>query len=291
MFDVSFPSFADLKGLPDKWYICMVLIGTLMTYSGRLLFQLFDLCPQDAAAYADISAWFGPGAYLAWWLTAASVLLKRVLKFLAGPDIGTNRDDHWDVGADFLSSTFYVAAVAVWSIVQASRREYAELDAGLIVLEAAADLGLIYVLTTTTKRSSRLAALSFFVFSILVHNAPPIHKVVDPPVKRSSAVPNHRLAVGVSLLVIAIYASVEAFVTFPLEPKVGKILIAFVLGALWIFSNELGTYAIIPHTGARIVSIDQLGPLGGALLVIGWSWGAEVKMGGKWVKGWMKSEH
>lgn len=245
---------------------------------------MFGLRPQDAAAYADISAWFGPGAYLAWWLTASSVLLKGAAEDPTGAVIGSDQDGHWDVGADLLSSTYYVAAVATWSIVQAFRREYAELDAGLIVLEAAADLGLVYVMTTTTKRCSKIAALSFFVFSILVHHASPIHQVVDASVKRSSVVPNPKLAVGVSLLVVALSTLVEISVTLPLKTKVRRSLTAFVLAALWLFSNELGTYAIIPHTGAGIINLDQLGPLVGALLVIGWSWKAEVKIGGEWIK-------
>lgn len=305
----------------DSWYVYMILFYAFIAYSGGLFFEVFGLRPNDPGAYASVSPFYGPGGYLAWWLMATSVVMKGPVECAAG-------NAHWENGADLLSTLYYVAAATICSIIRIFHRHDAELEAGLTVLEAGADFGLIHVFVTTTKASTRGSSMLLAVFGVMIHQASPIPELqvaglsksvpsaasavvksapstagtvaatltsstelnsssssaISAIASRAFASRDFKLAAVLNLFLVALLTLVWTL-GFPLkQPKWRRLLVVFLLLILWLSSNDFGTYAIMPRTEVELIGLDQLASLGGAILVVGWSWKAELKTGGKLIK-------
>ena len=301
-------------------YIYILLSVPLLSYTSNLVFEILRLHPIDPVDYKSVSPAFGLGTYLAWWVTATSVLIRGPSEDAEGHSgsiIVTVRNANWTINADLLTAVGYVAAVAVWSIVLAVRQEYAELEAGLVVLEAAADLCMIHVITTTDTNFTRLVATSLLALSIMVHGASPIPELqsgalhtsvaaatraasifgtvaakfaasVETPShsrqarstasSTASTSPNYGLTVLITIFTVAFVAEVMRSADFPLKGSRRMGVTAFCLAALWVSHfANFGTYAIMPYTEVDIVSFDQLAPLGVAILIVGWDWIPKIK--------------
>lgn len=253
----------------DRWYLYVMLFYSSVAYSGILALDRFHLRPADDAAFQSVSPFFGPGVYLAWWLTTSSVLMRCLVEEPAGgttesdrdfsSQSATGRDSGLKYGADLISAIYYVAGVAIWSIYQIFHKNHAELVAGLVVLEAGADFCIVHILTTNTTAFSRIVALSLLLYSIQTHQA--------------FLSPNHALAAGVNACVLLGFTSLWVCATWPLKLTLRRWLTVFILGILWLFNfADFGTYATMPRTEVEFISLDQLAPFLGAILAITWSW-------------------
>ncbi|KAF2741489.1 hypothetical protein EJ04DRAFT_4878 [Polyplosphaeria fusca] len=295
----------------EERYIFMLLFFAAAAYSAQLVYGLFGIRLINTDAYANVSSFFGPGTYLAWWFTATSLLMKGMVDDPPDGNITYHRKAHWEIGTDFLCTVGYVAAAAIWTIVRTIWQDHAELEACLIVLEAGADLSLMHVAATSTRKFSRVLMSLLVAYGITMHQVQPVAVLVAVALGSSSttatptadtltasstaptATPgstsltassasvittaihydsNFRLATGVDLFLVAFLSTVWTIAEFPLKGTLRRRVIALLLAACWIFDNALGNYKIMPRTGTKLLSLDQLASLGGAAIVIGWSW-------------------
>lgn len=172
---------ADLKS--ERISAAVLLTYATVTYTSILCFELYGLRPSYAEAYSEVSSFFGIGAYLAWWLTALSVVMR--------PDSPEAPFNHWIwrliYRPDIITSTIYVIFAAINTIVRVvpRSRNLAEVDAGLTVLEAGADLSIVYLFVTITEGFTRVLTLGLLTASIFVHHVSPIANQSSPPSTRS----------------------------------------------------------------------------------------------------------
>lgn len=276
--------FSRWRASADRWYFYAMLFYSFIAYSGNLAFDQFHLRPTDDAAYQSVSSFFGPGAYLAWWFTASSVLMKCPVEKPAAGFIGSDQnsssqdspdqnalsqsapgqDSGLEYGWDLISTTCWVAIVAIWSIYRIFHPNHAELAAGLVMLEAGADFCIFHILTMKTTTLTRIVALFLFVYSIQIHQA--------------FISPNHPLGGIVNVCVALLLTWVWNFSDWPLKLQPRRLLTVFMLVVLWFFHLlDFGTYAIMPRTEVEFISLDQLAPFIGAILAIIWSWRAELE--------------
>lgn len=81
------------------------LCYSFIAYLGHALFDIWGRRPTDPAAYAGVSSFYSPGVYLAWYLVAASILIK---------DSGITNDElDWKIRGDLLGVLSYVAAAFI----------------------------------------------------------------------------------------------------------------------------------------------------------------------------------
>ena len=172
---------ADLKS--ERISAAVLLTYATVTYTSILCFELYGLRPSYAEAYSEVSSFFGIGAYLAWWLTALSVVMR--------PDSPEAPFNHWIwqliYRPDIITSTIYVIFAAINTIVRVvpRSRNLAEVDAGLTVLEAGADLSIVYLFVTITEGFTRVLTLGLLTASIFVHHVSPIANQSSPSSTRS----------------------------------------------------------------------------------------------------------
>jgi hypothetical protein len=257
------------------WTDSLLLLYSFVVYSGTLLFDLSGLSPTDSANYAGVSSFYSPGNYLAWYLVATSILIK-------GPSgEGNNR---WKIGGDLIGVFYYVGAAFVSSIVQISKQKDAELEAGLTVLETAADFSVVHVFTSTTQTYMRVLALGLFALSILYHN------VSSVPILRTSTAQNLTTSgFGMTALITLLVMTLGTAVWKSMPPGIAvrRLCIAMFLLGLWC-GNGMGTYTAMPRTGVSAASLDQLlvldqlAPLGGAILAVLWSWMPDLRGSRVW---------
>ena len=162
----------------------VLLTYATVTYTSILCFELYGLRPSYTEAYSEVSSLFGIGAYLAWWLTALSVVMR--------PDSPEAPFDPSWLGRliyrpDIVTSTVYVIFAAINTIIRVvpRSRNLAEVDAGLTVLEAGADLCIVYLFVTVTEGFTRVLTIGLLTASIFVHHVSPIANQSLPPSTRS----------------------------------------------------------------------------------------------------------
>ena len=66
-------------------------------------------------------------------------------------------------------------------------------------------------------------------------------------------------------------------VKFPLEPSYQWLITAVAVGILWVVSNEIGTYKIMPRSSTTLHELDQWAALASAILLVLFSWTKELK--------------
>lgn len=170
--------------MSERVCAAVLLPYATVTYTSILCFELYGLRPSYAEAYSEVSSFFGSGAYLAWWLTALSVVMRP-----DSPEAPSNRSWLWRLiyRPDIVTSTVYVISVAINTIVRVvpRSRNLAEVDAGLTVLEAGADLSIVYLFVTITEGFTRVLTIGLLMASIFVHHVSPIANQSSPPSTRS----------------------------------------------------------------------------------------------------------
>lgn len=96
----------------------------------------------------------------------------------------------------------------------------------------------------------------------------------------ASLTPEHRkysLAAGVNLFVVLFGTTLWMLVKSPLEIRHQRLIIAGALGILWLISNELGTYKIMPRSSTTLDQLDQWAALAVAILLVLFSWIKELR--------------
>lgn len=170
--------------MSERLCAAVLLPYATVTYTSILCFELYGLRPSNAEAYSDVSSFFGPGAFLAWWLTALSVVMRP-----DSPEAPPNRSWLWRLiyRPDIVTSVVYLIFVAINTIIRVvpRSRNLAEVDAGLTVLEAGADLSIMYLFFTITEGFTRVLTLGLLTASIVIHHVPPVANRSSPPSTRS----------------------------------------------------------------------------------------------------------
>lgn len=88
---------------------------------------------------------------------------------------------------------------------------------------------------------------------------------------------NYSLAAGVNLFVVLFGTTLWMLVRSPVEIRYQRLLIACELGILWLLSNELGTYKIMPRSSTTLDQLDQCAALAVAILLVLFSWSKELR--------------
>jgi hypothetical protein len=279
-----------------NWQHAVFLCYSLIAYLGNLLLDLFGRRPTDPTAYASVSSFYGPGVYLAWYLVAASILIKRAgdakneSDRKSGEELPPNdanneshrrregdlpSDDakdesHWMIGGDLLGVFYYVVVAFVWCFVQIFLRNDAELEAGLVILEAAADMIVMYVFLSASWYGWKILAILSLASSVWFHDMLEV-----------LILNYHTPAVITMFLVVAVTSVWYGNTLIPDGIGKRRLLVLAYLTTLWL-GNGIGTYHPMPRAGEHLVALDellvldQLAPLCGAVVSVVWSWKTEL---------------
>jgi hypothetical protein len=114
----------------------------------------------------------------------------------ATPDEGPSRGCFWTIAyrLDIVTSVLYLLTVAFNTCLRSvpPNQNFAEVHSGLTVLEAGADLSMMYLIVTSTEGFVRLLTLGLLVASIFFHHVSYLEplfsgKVSLHPVTRTSS--------------------------------------------------------------------------------------------------------
>lgn len=101
--------------ISDRIRATVLLLFAAVTYTSLLCFELYGLRPSHLDAYSHVSSFFGPGSYLAWWLTALSVIMCP-----ASSEVMSNHSWLWRLmhRPDIVTSALYILFVAFNTILR-----------------------------------------------------------------------------------------------------------------------------------------------------------------------------
>lgn len=248
-----------------RWRDILLLAYSASAYTSLLLFELYGRRPSDSAEYTTVSSFYGPGVYLGWWLVAASIVIRGAPSRNKDVDEDTNRK----IGTDLMSVIYYVGAALLWSIFRAFKRHDAELEAGVIVMEAAADMSMAHIIVRSPNKFYQVLAMTLVAATFWVHNLKPTLEHATPAI----------------LTIIFVFFGTAIMAGNRVVPRTStgrRLLILTSLLTLWP-AHGLGTYRVMPRVGERMITwrqllvLDQLASLVAGVLTAAWPWRAEIQ--------------